>query len=405
MELAWDPADRPKLRPYLAAYTEKGQTRVLHDQVRISNSYVRVGPVDWEILKRLNGEASVGQIHADIQERLGSGVVLPLARVAQFIAALDQALFLDTTRFHEVVAAPVRKPACIGCYEADPRAFQEQMKDLFQKWVGEVPGPSASDHNLKGLIVPHMDYARGNATYAHAYRELLKSTNARLFVILATSHYSDHPISLTRKDFQSPLGIISTDQKFIDILVENLNEWIFEDEIVAHFPEHSVELEAVLLHYLLHQVPGVRIVPVVLGASRILTKPGANFGAESVPARILRALKDAETRVNEPVCYLLSGDLAHIGPKFEDPIPLDASRLASSKEKDQAVCKALVSGSARDFLGEIVAERNQRNVCGVAPFWYGLNLMGPVQGNLLHYQQFVDPKGKESVSFAAVGYQ
>ncbi len=25
--------------------------------------------------------------------------------------------------------------------------------------------------------------------------------------------------------------------------------------------------------------------------------------------------------------------------------------------------------------------------------------------DLLHYQQFVDPKGKESVSFAAVGYQ
>lgn len=333
MELAWDPADRPKLRPYLAAYTEKGQTRVLHDQVRISDSYVRVGPVDWEILKRLNGEASVGQIHADIQERLGSGVVLPLARVAQFIAALDQALFLDTTRFHEVVAAPVRKPACIGCYEADPRAFQEQMKDLFQKWVGEVPGPSASDHNLKGLIVPHMDYSRGNATYAHAYKELLKSTNARLFVILATSHYSDHPISLTRKDFQSPLGIIPTDQKFIDILVENLNEWIFEDEIVAHFPEHSVELEAVLLHYLLHQVPGVRIVPVVLGASRILTKPGANFGAESVPDRILRALKDAETRVNEPVCYLLSGDLAHIGPKFEDPIPSMPTALRRARKR------------------------------------------------------------------------
>ncbi len=81
------------------------------------------------------------------------------------------------------------------------------------------------------------------------------------------------------------------------------------------FSGNSVELEACFCTICCIRFRGSALFPWSWGASRILTKPGATFGAESIPARILRALKDAETRVNEPVCYLLSGDLAHIGPQ------------------------------------------------------------------------------------------
>lgn len=402
-----EPEDRPKLRPYLAVAgdPEQESSQILHDQIRISNSYVRLGPIDWEIVKRLDGKKRLVDLHGELQTRLGPSIKLPLARVMQFANALDQALFLDTPAFHSVINAPVRKPSCIGCYEGDPKAFREQMTDLFQA-ANRKPDPHfyATDHKLRGLIVPHMDYARGNDTYAHGFATLMERTNAKLFVILATSHYSDHPINLTRKDFQSPLGIIKTDQPFVNRLADALGDSAFEDELVAHFPEHSVELEAVLLHFLLHKDPTIRIVPIVMGGSRLLTHAKIAPEDHPVPSKILAALKSAESQAGEPVCYLLSGDLAHIGPKFDDPILLDDSRLRFSKDRDETVLEKLVQGSADGFLSEIAAERNKRNVCGVAPFWYGLKLLGPTTGEQLHYQQFVDPKRNESVSFTSVAF-
>ncbi len=401
------PADRPKLRPHLTASPEprRESSFILSDQVRVSDSYVRMGPIDLEIAKRLNGLNSLAEIHADLQARLGESITLPLARVIQFVDALEEALFLDSPAYRAVIQAPVRKPSCIGCYEGEPKAFREQMTALFAKARRDVDTKKiASDHRLKALIVPHMDYARGNDTYAHAYATLLERTNARLFVVLATSHYSNHPISLTRKDFQSPLGIIKTDQPFVERLAHSLGDEAFEDEIVAHFPEHSVELEAVLLHFLLHRRPDIRIVPIVLGGSRLLTHAKGKAEEQPVAARILAALKAAEEAANEPVCYLLSGDFAHIGPKFDDPIALDETRLKTSRQRDQTLLEALGRGSADDFLAEIAAEKNRRNVCGVAPFWYGLKLAQGTVGERLHYQQFVDPKGKESVSFAALAF-
>jgi AmmeMemoRadiSam system protein B len=400
------PDDRPRLRPYLAASPDSSQPgiHILHDQVRVSDTRLSIGPIDLEILKRMGGKTSIREIQQQIQQELGQKLLLPLPRVLLFMEELENALFLDSPAFHRAIQAPVRKPSCIGCYEAHPKAFKEQMGELFARSGPPKPFDVASDHLLRGLIVPHMDYARGEATYAHAFHHLMGQTNAKIFVILATSHYSGHPISLTRKHFQSPLGIIPTDIAYVDRIADHLGDWAFQDEVVAHFPEHSVELEAVLLHYLRPRENDFRIVPIVLGNIDKAMRSGQPGEKNAVLSKILKALRAAEAEANEPVCYLLSGDLAHIGPKFEDPVKLDKDRIVSSRGRDRIVLNHLVHGSANDFLTEVASEGNSRNICGVAPFWYGLKLMGEHPGSLIHYQQFIDPKWRESVSFASVAY-
>lgn len=400
------PEDRPCLRPYLAASPDPSQPgiHILHDQVRVSDTQLSIGPIDLEILKRMGGKTTIREIQQQIQQELGQKLLLPLPRVLRFVGELDNALFLDSPAFHNAIQAPIRKPSCIGCYEAHPKAFKEQMGDLFARSGPPEPMGKTNDHKLSGLIVPHMDYARGAATYAHAFHHLMGQTNAKIFVILATSHYSGHPISLTRKHFQSPLGIIPTDIAYVDRIAEHLGDWAFEDEVVAHFPEHSVELEAVLLHYLRPRENDFRIVPIVLGNIDKAMRSGQPGEKNAVLSKILKALRAAEAGANEPVCYLLSGDLAHIGPKFDDPVKLDKDRIVSSRERDKQVLGHLAQGSADDFLKEVASEGNSRNICGVAPFWYGLKLMGNRPGNLLHYQQYIDPKWRESVSFASVAY-
>ena len=55
-------------------------------------------------------------------------------------------------------------------------------------------------------------------------------------MIVGTSHYSSHRFTLTRKDFKTPLGVVPTDQGYIDRLVRHYGDGLFDDELLAHLP-------------------------------------------------------------------------------------------------------------------------------------------------------------------------
>src|SRR5439155_14286464 len=147
-------------------------------------------------------------------------------------------------------------------------------------------------------------------------------TNASLFVVIGTSHYSDHRFTLTRKDFQTPLGVARTDQRYIDRLVHHYGNGLFDDELMAHLPEHSIELEVVFLQYLYENRRPIRIVPLVVGPFTDCVQDAAAPCRRGDVGRMVEALRRVEAELDEPVCYIISGDLAHLGPKFHDPEPV-----------------------------------------------------------------------------------
>src|SRR5262249_42610683 len=229
---------------------------------------------------------------------------------------------------------PVREPRCIGCYEGEPTALRRQLERLFTGTKGPgLPGPRQPGRTLRAALIPHIDYPRGGHTYAWGFKAVFERTDAALFAIIAPSHYRAHPLplarplpqaprfTLTRKDFKPPLGVARTDQEYIDRLVRHYGDGLFDDELIHHLPEHSIELEVVFLQYLYEKVRPIRIVPLVVGSFQDCVAGGDEPTAREDVGRMVEALRRAEAEAREPVCYIISGDLAHIGRKFDRRAP------------------------------------------------------------------------------------
>jgi AmmeMemoRadiSam system protein B len=355
------------------------------------------------MLKRMNGGNSLRELQAAAMQELG-GLVVPIETVLQLVTRLDAALYLDSPRFDEYLAGPDREPSCVPCYGAQPAEVRNQFARYFTADGGPgLPSDSKPDGRLRAMLLPHIDYARGNISYAWGMKELFERTNASLFVIIATSHYSAHRFTLTRKNFKSPLGTVPTDQEYIDRLVKYYGDGLFDDPY-AHFPEHSVELEVVCLQYLYENVRPFRIVPLVVGSFGDCVLSGASPGEKPDIQRMIEALRKVEVQTKEPICYVISGDLAHIGPKFRDPEPVAEPLLAHSRAQDLAIMNRAEAADMRGYFDVIAKERDARRICGLPPTWTTIEAIRPQSGKLLHYGRYVHPRGYESVSFASVGF-
>jgi AmmeMemoRadiSam system protein B len=398
-----DPHARPKLRQPLAARRTPDGV-LLHDPYRLGQP-VHLTALGAEIAGRLDGTRTLRDVQAELV-RLTGGQLVPVEAVAELVAGLDDALLLDSPRLAGLLDEPVRPPACIGTYSADPAELRDQLTDLFTAPGGPgLPGdprPSPPGR-LRAALLPHMDYARGNVTYGHGFKELVEGTDATVFVVVGTSHYSPHRFTLTRQHFDTPLGRVETDQGYVNRLDRGYGPGLFDDPL-AHHPEHSIELEVVLLQFLLGGRRPFRIVPLLVGSFGDCVEEGTSPADAPDIARMVAALRAAEAACPDPVCYLISGDLAHIGPKFGDNQRAAGDRLADSRRQDEAILQQVEAADPAGYFGVIAAEEDRRRVCGLPPTWLTLAAARPRRGRVLHYQQYVHPKGHESVSFAAAGF-
>jgi len=396
------PTTHPRIRPHLATAVDPRNPRYVHmaDRLGLAPS-LRLTAEEFGWLDLLDGTRSVAEIAA-AGSRDGGLVVAP-DRLLEFARRLEDNLFLDGPSFRRLVDDPVRPPRCVGCYEGEARALRRQLERFFTGPHGPgLPTVCRSGGNLRAALLPHIDYPRGGITYAWGFKEVAEQTGASLFVIIGTSHYSQQRFTLTRKNFQTPFGIVPTDQEYVDRLVAHYGGGLFDDEWLAHLPEHSIELEVVFLQYLYDGVRPIRIVPLVVGSFYDCVAGGGQPATRSDIGRMLEALRRAEVDTPEPICYIISGDLAHIGPKFQDPLPLNPSRLRHSREQDHAILGHAAAARPAAYFQIIADEADARNICGLPPTFTVLEAMRPGRGKLLHYDQYVHPQGRESVSFASM---
>jgi MEMO1 family protein len=331
---------------------------------------------------------------------------VPFDRIVNLTNRLDDSLLLESPRWRQHLERPDREPTCIGCYEEDPDLLRRQVEDLFTRRGGPgLPRAYQEGHPLRAALVPHMDFGRGGGTYAWGFKEVFEHTPAELFVIIGTSHYSAHRFTLTRKNFKTPLGVVPTDQDFIDRLVGHYGDGLFADEWVAHLPEHSIELEVVLLQWYYNGRRPIRIVPLVVGSFHDATLTGRWPASFADVSRMIAALQQAEQETKEPICYLVSGDLAHIGPKFRrGRAPLEPAELKHSQRQDQALVARLEEADLVGYCRILATEKDERAVCGFPPTFTVLDAVRPSLGKLLNYGRYIHPAGVESVSFASMAF-
>lgn len=378
--------DRPRHRGYGFALYQQGEQLVLVDQLRIAHPPLVLSPAAVDLLNRFNGQHTLRELQ--------TATNLPAAMLLEFVEALDASLYLDSPRFQAYLSGPVRRTSCFADMPADE--LREGISRLFEK-CQPVTAPSP----LRAVLVPHMDYARGGAVYGHGFQALTNGTPARLFVIIATSHYSPKRFTLTRMDFETPLGRTTTDQAYIDCIVKHYGDGLFDDPL-AHLPEHSIELEVAILQHLYPGTP-IRIVPLLVGSFADCVQERCSPRTKPDIARMIAALRSAEQEAGEEVCYVISGDLAHIGQKFDDPDLLSDVTLAASRASDQEILTRY--DDAERYFESIAAEQDARRICGLPPTYIAMNVLGACRPEVLAYEQYVHPQRTESVSFASVAFR
>lgn len=399
------PADRPLLRTNLQAHrgNEIGSV-ILSDPFRLGGGPLEMSRVTFDIVRLFNGERTLEQV-GQASAKLFGGRAVPEETLRNLLDGLDRAMYLVNARLEERLTRPDRPPSCIGCYDEDPAVAREQLRELFtESGLPGAPGCRiASDGEVRAVLLPHMDYGRGGVTYGHGFKELVERTDASLFVVIATSHFSPRRFSLTRQNFTSPLGRVETDQAYVDRIVAAYGDGLFDDPF-AHVSEHSIELEVVGMQFAFGGKP-FRIVPLLVGSFFDCVEERMRPSDRDDVARMVAALRSAEAAAGEKVCYVISGDLAHIGPKFDDDDLVSAEQLAHSKSQDERLIEKAVAADGDAYFDVIADEQDARRICGLPPTYLTLAAVRPRSGKLLHYGRYEHPEGFESVSFASMCFQ
>jgi MEMO1 family protein len=403
--------DRPKLRPIEAFPVDLGGREVicLRDPTQLTDDVVFVPREALFILAHFDGKHSV----LDIQEAYTRqyGQLLYSDAIKGLIAKLDESLLLDNERFEahrqQLIEAfrrsPVRRAAHAGtAYAADPIALDAQLAGYFTDPTG--PGTAtarASDGAVQGILAPHIDPRRGGPCFAWAY-EAIRQVTANVFVIFGTAHQpTSVPFPLTLKDYETPLGTVETDKAFVHALAQRYPTDLLSDEL-AHRSEHSIEFQILFLQYILGPARKFRVVPILVGSFHECVARQVNPAQMVHIADFIQALREVSAACTEPVCYIVGGDLAHVGMKFGDQGRLTPALLEQVAREDDTLLAAATRMDAEGFFRVIAEHQDRRRICGFPPTYMLLSTMPATAGTVLKYDQAVEPATQSMVSYASV---
>ena len=382
----------------------------LHDALGYAPSQVALSPPAFFVATCLDGNSGVEQVQQAFAQQFG-GAVIEEAQVQEIVDFLDEQGFLYSPRFEAMrqeidgayLRAPARPAMLAGAgYPAEPDALRAFIGEFFTR--GDAPGspPAAGDPAappLPGLVAPHIDFERGGHVYAHSYRRLYAYGRPDVAFVFGVAHSGiPVPFALTRKHFDTPFGVVETDQDIVGALAEACAWDPFEGE-VCHRTEHSIEFQAVMLAYLYGT--GIKMVPVLCGDLREGggEKPGSGAGVD----RFLRACAEAVAAPERRATVIAAADLAHVGQRFGDEFDIDEDIVAGVAARDEEDLAHVLAGGADAWYDSVMRDANARRVCGVNCIYAALRALDGrgAAGELLHYDYAHDPSGG-IVSFAGI---
>ena len=412
----------PRLRPIEAFPVQhEGKTVIyLKDPLNLAVP-LGVSPVGYFIMSHFDGNRSL----VDIQEIYAKqfGTLLLSDELQQFVAMLDQHYYLLSERFlsyhkgavEEFRRQPIRSPAHAGgVYPQDPAKLKAQLDGYFLSPHG--PGfPSAERQGAtpKAIVAPHIDFHRGGPAYAWAYKALAESEGADLYILLGTSHCGgENPFILTLKDFKTPLGTVQTDKEFVQGLQTRCQEDLFADEYL-HRGEHSLEFQVVFLKYIAQRRAALtgesekpfKIVPILVSSFHSLVLSQMLPEKSSPVEKFLSALRGLVEKEQRPMCFVAGVDLAHVGRQFGDREPITGEFLQWVEAEDQRLIDRLAALDAPGFFNEVAKDQDKRRICGFAPLYSLIHLLGGNRGTNLKYSQAFTPETGSAVTFTSMVFE
>lgn len=405
-----DETELPRLRQVEAFPVRlNGEELVcLRDPQGLAEKPVFLNRLQVSLVSQMDGTNSLRDIQADFCRRTGE--VLPFQMLVALAKQLDENRYLDSALFRsffnkltQSFLSQDTRPAhhAGNAYEASDEALRRQIESFFIDPVG--PGEistTVSTTPLRGLVAPHIDFLRGGPTYAHAYKTLGEHPGADRFIVFGTCHIAmKQRFALTRKHFQSPLGIVETDVNFVKLLEENLKKDYFVDEF-SHRGEHSIEFQAVFLKWVVREE--FKIVPILVSSFHDLYDSSKKPAEDEDIADMVRVIREIIRENPTRYCIVAGADLAHVGRQFGDALGLSDQLLSWVERQDRSFLDFVVSGDAEGSFQAIAADQDRRRVCGCPPIYMTLSCLENACGKLLQYRQWKDFNIGAAVTYASL---
>ncbi|MCH8108779.1 MAG: AmmeMemoRadiSam system protein B [Chloroflexi bacterium] len=409
----FDSADiptHPKLRPVDPHWIDyQGQQYLLlRDTMGLTEQTMLVPQALAPLLALCDGTRDFTMLQSSLMLR--TGLQLPLSTIEGFFGQLDAALLLENGAYQRASELALkeyrdtrqRRPSHAGLvYPANAADLASTFQEYCQR-VEVEDDPAASSANLVGMVCPHIDYMRGHETYAELWQRAAPSLDdVELAIIFGTDHSGGSGmLTLTRQDYVTPLGALPTDRDIVNGLADVIGPQRAFAEEIHHIKEHSIELASVWFHYFIGGRP-CPIVPILCGSfyDFIIGKesPSEDDGISAALEYLKQATSGRKTLV------IAAGDLAHVGPAFGDPLPMDTIARAKLTAQDSESLTAICDGDSEAFFQLSQTESDIRRLCGLPPIYLTLRYLEGARGESLGYAQCpADADGGSLVSIAGV---
>lgn len=389
---------------------------LLRDQEGIVRQSMAVTLPGFIIAASLNGKNTMADVQRIFSEN--TGVMIKTEEITSMLAQLEKGDMLETEGLKkkrkqvldDFIKSPVRKPFHIGGgYPEDNLELAAFLGKFFQAAKG--PGKQLSSNPVgaapQGLFAPHIDFYRGGPAYAWAYQNLSETTPPDVVVAFGVAHVSPNsPWVFADKTFETPYGPLGVNADVYQEL-ESCLWYNPEVDLWTHRTEHSLEFQALWLKYLWREKTPSWV--------PILTSSFLPFCPDKPPSTV-KSLEEGIQKMGEKLkarqaagqkILILAGvDMAHVGPRFGDNVPMGPETDKKVASEDSASIEHALKLDADAMYMSVVADNEWRKWCGLSAMYTAIRLIkilsdGKATGEFLSYGQAPDPLGG-LVSFASV---
>ena len=405
MELGHSPNQvKPKLREiHMQSAVHQGQQGILlTDPLGISERRLFVPTALAPLLPLIDGSRDLGTLRTGFELR--TGIPLSPSVIENLISELDISRFLDNALFAQAVRAATdeyrqaksRLPIMAGkSCSGDP----QELAALLQEHLGAMADTPSWASDIKGVISPHIDFPRGGPVYGSVWATAAPAVKeAELVVMLGTDHNGgEGEITLTRQSYETPWGIIPTDQEVVNKIAALAGEDVVFGGELRHRGEHSVEAALIWAHYLTRDRP-CQVVPILCGSFESFIRQNVSPSQGRSISATIEVLR--QTANKRRTIIVAAADLAHVGPAFGDLLPLDLAARASLEAQDRRLIEVLGKADPEAFFDEIRGDGDQRRICGIPPIFIALSVLSGLAGSPAGYAQC--PASEDGTSIVSI---
>ncbi len=400
----------------------------LRDPLEFAPQPLVLGAAGLLVLSHLDGCHSIDQVRAALRQRFPESEVGE-GEIRHLLKALSEGCFLDdpvaSARIEQVCEeferAEVRPPWHAGtAYPEDPGELAAMLDRFFAAastvQVGDGGRREDPDSRLAAIMCPHIDLRAGGEIYPPAFTALAEAAGSsppfELCVILGVAHNGGTEPGksfaiATGKNYATPFGQVPTNRGVIEDWSRRSGRDITQQQWL-HRSEHSVEFPLVFLQYIQARadLPPFEVVPVLLGSVDSYLHEGMDPLQAPEVATELAALRAAVAASGKRALYLLSVDLAHVGPKFGHSDRVEDAAAAACEQADRELLECARRFDATGFTRVLHADGNSRNVDAVSGLYslYPLLAGAECRGSLLSYGQNRQPDTGSLVSYASMAF-